>query len=130
MAIREEEGASEGIMEGLQRKGSVTITRDDMAKAIKKYVKRLSQEKLLESYRFATIVECFGQISELMLDMGKKEEGYKLMDTASKINNVQLLSSDKEVIDILSDDKNWCPSKKEQLRRMGKAFLKASKEKK
>lgn len=92
MAIREDEGAAEGIMEGLQRRGSKVITRDDIAKSLKKYVSRLSKEKLLESYRFATIVECFGQISELMLDMGKKKEGEKLMDTASSINLHQLVS--------------------------------------
>ena len=107
-----------------------TITAKEMKKQLKSYVNRLSVAKLLESYRFATIVECFGQISEILLRLGHTSEGEELMDTASKINNTQLLSSDKEVIDILSDDKNWCPSKKEQLRRMGKAFLKLAKEKK
>ena len=105
------------------------MNEKEMKEKIKKYVKRLSAERVLESYRFATIVECFGQVSELMLDMGKKKEGELLMDTATKINNAMLLSSDKEVIDVLSDNNNWCPSKKEQLRRMGKAFLKLSKDK-
>jgi len=63
------------------------ITEKEMKEKLKKYVKRLSAEKLLESYRFATIVECFGQISEVLLSMGKEEEGYELMVTASTIND-------------------------------------------
>jgi len=72
------------------------ITEKEMKEKLKKYVKRLSAEKLLESYRFATIVECFGQISEVLLDMGKEEEGYELMDTASKITDTQIKGALKE----------------------------------
>ena len=106
------------------------MNEKEMKEKIKKYVKRLSAEKLLESYRFAIIAEAFGQVSELMLDIGKKKEGELLMDTATKITNAMLLSSDKDVIDVLSDDNNWCPSKKEQLKRFARAFSKLAKDKK
>jgi len=37
-----------------------------------------------------------GQISEVLLDMGKEEEGYELMDTASKITDTQIKGALKE----------------------------------
>jgi len=90
MAIREDE--TEEFMEGLDRKGAKVITRDDMAEKLKKYVKRLSDEKLLESYRFATIVECFGQISEVLREEGYEDASYELMDTANKITDTMILT--------------------------------------
>ena len=90
MAIREDE--TEEFMEGLDRKGAKVITRDDMAEKLKKYVKRLSDEKLLESYRFATIVECFGQISEFLREEGYEDASYELMDTANKITDTMILT--------------------------------------
>ena len=63
------------------------LTGKDLEKKLKDYVKRLSGEKLLESYRFATIVECFGQLSEILIMLGYTSEGEKLMDTASLIDD-------------------------------------------
>jgi len=64
----------------------------DLEKKLKKYVKRLSAEKLLESYRFATIVECFGQISEVLREEGYEDASYELMDTANKITDTMILT--------------------------------------
>ena len=121
---------SEGQMTGYPRRGAKTITRDDMAKKLKKYVKRLSGEKLLESYRFATIVECFGQLSEALFSIGKKDEGELLMGTASTINEDKIPSAlkGKETKKSITDTDliNFLESKNKENKYTGRCIFRTS----
>ena len=99
------------------------ITEKEMKVKIKEYVKRLSKEKQLESYRFATIVECFGQISEFMLKEGFEDEGYELMDTASCIRTGP--KTDKKSITD-TDLINFLESKNKENKYTGRCIFRTS----
>ena len=107
-----------------------TLTGKDLEKKLKEYVKRMSKEKQLESYRFATIVECFGQISEVLLSMGKEREGYELMDIASTINWDKIPSAlkSKETKKSITDTDliNFLESKNKENKYTGRCIFRTS----